>query len=208
MITFSKEEINKSVKEVQQYYQNNIQGTIVKHSVLGDIQFSAKGFKETRHFIAPYYMPILLKIKEIIKTGNTNGILAPITKNRIDKAIGFYYIHNKILYGEQELNLTINIKEDELGHKYYMFHFTKMQESHILDRGLSTEVNISDGSYMANYSIIEDEEKVKSLEPKIGDIFWLGDTIKIEVVDIIEQDNTKSMFKSLTEKLEKLNKEI
>ena len=195
MITFTKEEINKTPKEVQTWYKQNLQGKTVKHPKIGDIIFYASGFDETRHFIAPYYMPILFKIKDIIIQSSTNGKIVATNHLRNDGAVGFIYLYNKIQYDEKILQLNINILVSKDEQKYYMFGFTnKMRESRNLDPGMFANANLSGGSISTSNNIITyNEENVNPnpKNPKIGDVFWLGDSMRIEVIDIKESPAQK-----------------
>lgn len=203
MITFTKEEINKTPKQVQTWYKQNLQGKIVKHPKIGNIIFYASGYDETRHWIAPYYMPIILKIKDIIIQSTTNGKIVPPKHPRTDGALGFIYLYNKIKYDEKILNLNINILVAKNEQKYYMFGFTKrIEESQNLDPGMFADANLSGGSILTSNNIItyfNENVKPDPENPKIGDVFWLGDSIRIEVVDVLEPKETK---------IQKLNKKL
>ena len=82
MIIFTEDEINKTHKEVQDFYKKNLANHIVTHPVLGDIIIYNAQYGETRNKVPNKYLPILYKLIEIIETSNTNGILSTDKNNK------------------------------------------------------------------------------------------------------------------------------
>lgn len=188
MIIFKEIEINKTPKEVQEFYKKNLANHIVYHPVIGDIVIYNTQYGETRNKVPVKYLPILYKLPEIIETSNTNGVLAPDKNGKhshIKNLKGFYYLYNKIQYGEEFLNLTLNIMVLSNEQKYYMFSFKKIKESQKPISIMFIDMNLSGRGMTLNNIINENNKNVNPIkETKIGDVFWLGDSMKIEVVGI------------------------
>ena len=112
------------------YYQNNLQGKIVHHPVLGDIYLGKKGRKETSYRSNPKYLAVLCFIDKIIETGYSNGqperLNHPRTK---DKIFAFYSIYNEIVFDGKSLGITVVIAEELDGKKYYMFRTYTQNEN-------------------------------------------------------------------------------
>ena len=184
MIEIPTEEL-KSVKEVQSWYKQNLANTVVNHPILGDIIIFNRSFNETRNKIPDKYICVLLRLKELLQTGTTNGKLVKPNKPREDGALGFYYLYNKLALEEQILSIRMDILVAKDHKKYYLLQFTK-NESHDLDFCMSI-TGLSERSIMTSNNIITyNEEKVNlnSEDVKVGDVFWLGDFMRIEVVEI------------------------
>lgn len=198
MIIFKEIEINKTPKEVQEFYKKNLANHIVNHPVIGDIVIYNTQYGETRNKVPVKYLPILYKLPEIIETSNTNGVLAPDNNGKhshIKNLKGFYYLYNKIQYGEELLNLTLNIMVLSNEQKYYMFSFKKIKESQKPISIMFIDMNLSGRGMTLNNIINENNKNVNPIkETKIGDVFWLGDSMKIEVVGIKKHRKDNFMF--------------
>ena len=178
-------EINKPPKEVQQWYKQNLANTIVNHPKIGEIIIYNKSFNETRHLIPDKYLCVLYHLKELLETSTTNGQIVPPDKPREDGAIGFYYLYNKIQLSGEILSIRMDIFVAKDHKKYYVLQFTK-NESHNLDFCMSIS-GLSERSIMTSNNIINENEKnVKPNpdNPKVGDVFWLGDSMRVEVIEI------------------------
>lgn len=106
-----------------------------------------------------------------------------------------FLIFNKIQYGEEFLNLTLNIMVLSNEQKYYMFSFKKIKESQKPISIMFIDMNLSGRGMTLNNIINENNKNVNPIkETKIGDVFWLGDSMKIEVVGIKKHRKDNFMF--------------
>lgn len=186
MIKCTEKELNTPLKDIQVWYKQNLANTIVIHPQLGEIKIFNASFNETRNKIPDKYLCILIHLKKLLETSTTNAQLVLPNKQRKDGAIGFYYLYNKIKLPTELLAIRMDVLVAKDYKKYYLLQFTK-NESYNLDSCMSID-GLSERSIITStYSITEDEEKVKSPDPenpKVGDVFWLGDNMRIEVIAI------------------------
>lgn len=195
MIEFTEKDLSLDVKEVQALYKQHLAGTTVIHPVIGEINITGTAFKETRHFIGKKYICIILKIKEIIETAKTDGILKPPNKFRKDNANGFYYLTNTIKTPDKIIGIFITILVDNQGNRYYMFTFNdKKEESYNPCRG-SIESKFDGGIIAPTHIIHENESFVKC-----GDTLHLGDCIILTIKEILKP--------SINSTIHELNKEF
>ena len=200
MIKFTQDEINKNHKEVQDFYKKNLANKIVKHPIIGDIIIYNAQFGETRHWVPSKYLPILFKLPEILKTATTNGKLA-LDKGKhsyIKNLKGFYYLYNDVLFGNESLNLKLDIMVLSNEQKYYMFSFSKNEDQK--PDSIMSETDLSGRGMVSNNIITESQQKGNPDNPKVGDVFWLGDSMRIEVIEI--KPDIKELNNKLKEYLE------
>ena len=107
------------------FYQKNLQGKTVNHSILGNIYLGAKGRKETRFRSNSKYLAVICVIDKIIETGYSNGHPEQLDHTRSDDIQNFYSIFNEVTFGDKSLGITVIIAEDSLNKKYYMFRSYK-----------------------------------------------------------------------------------
>ena len=183
-MTISREDYKKYKQtDVRKFYKSNLQGKDVVNPVLGKIIFSQRGLGETIHRTPRKLLPFVCILKPLVETGKCDGNLEPLYKQRKDRITGFYHIKNSINLSFISLFIDILIGEDQDGKKYYMF---KKDPQGYLGECFHSQR----GPSGSNYILTEKEENVKGeIEKdfenvKIGDIFWIGDCIKLEVVDV------------------------
>ena len=111
------------------YYQNNLQGKVVIHPVLGEIHLGKKGRRETGYRVDKKYLAIICFIDKIIATGYSDGQPEKMQHPRTDGIKNFYPIYNEILFDGRVLGVTVIIAEDNLGRKYYMYRTYTQNES-------------------------------------------------------------------------------
>ena len=196
MIKISKQEYKKLKSiNVKQFYKQNLQGKEIINPVLGKILFTQKGLGETIHRTKRNLHPFICVLKDVVETGTCDGKLEKLYKPRKDRITGFYHIKNQIQLSFVIVNINVLIAQDQDGNKYYMFKKDpqgNLGEDKSSQRGPSGSINIV--TYF-NENVKPDPEN-----PKIGDVFWLGDCIRIEVVDILKPEETK--IQTLNKKLD------
>ena len=156
------------------YYQNNLQGKIVHHPVLGDIHLGKKGRKETLFRCRGQYLAVLCFIDKIIETGYSNGQPEDLEHSRNDDIYQFFRIYNTVIFNGKLLGVNVLIGEDFQGKKYYMFK----TEDYSLDEKIEInpslnrkEANRPKPSQEAYNLIIKNKNKnVKSIVTKSKDI--------------------------------------
>lgn len=112
------------------YYQQNLQGKIVKNPVLGDIHLGQKGRKETGFRSNSKYLAVICFIDKIIETGYSNGQPEDPDHERSKGTISaFYRVYNEVVFDGKALGITVIIAEDNKGKKYYMFRAYTQNES-------------------------------------------------------------------------------
>lgn len=181
--------------DVKQFYKHNLQGHEIINPILGKILFTQRGLGETLHRVKRNLRPFICLLKEIVETGSCNGILEPLYKPRKDRITGFYHIKNQIKLSFITVAVDVLIAQDQDGNKYYMFKKDpqgNLGEVLTSQRGPSESINIITYKY-------ENVKDVELQNVNIGDVFWLGDCMRIEVIDIKQPEQTK---------IQKLNKQL
>ena len=195
MINISKQQYKKLKNiDVKSFYKNNLQGKFISNPTLGQINFTQLGLGETIHRTKRNLRPFICLLKDIVETGTCDGKLEKLYKPRKDRITGFYHIKNTIKLSFIKVAIDVLIAQDQDGNKYYMFKKDPqgyLGEDKSSQRGPSGSINII--TYF-NENVKPDPEN-----PKIGDVFWLGDCIRIEVVNILKPEETK---------IQKLNKKL
>lgn len=167
------------------YCQQNLQGKIVKHPILGDILLNRKGRVET-YFRSPKpYLAIICFIDKIIETGYCNGVPEDLEYKRSSGTIfQFYRIHNVVTYDNKEVSVSVLIAEDIKGKKYYMFKADQVQENLMSnEQEFNNEPNrlhqvtniITESNKSFKYLEQYDLKKIKNLNEQINSIIETTD---------------------------------
>ena len=179
MIKITKQSwINFKNTDVKKFYKQNLQGKLITNPVLGKIIFSQKGLGETIHRVKRKYHPFICVLRELVETGQCDGVLEDLYYPRNDRIVGFYHIKNSIKLAHIIFDVDVLIALDQHGNKYHMF---KKDPQGNLGEGLTSQR----GPSGSNYNITQNSEFVK------GECFNIGDCIKIVVRDtnIMESNN-------------------
>ncbi|MGE5147404.1 MAG: hypothetical protein ACM3N5_11680, partial [Candidatus Eiseniibacteriota bacterium] len=106
----------KALRKAAREAYRKLQGSgPVKHSALGDVQFTRVGWKEIEHTSAdPRKLQIVPALREIIE--NAKYIRrAEVTKPRSDNIVAFHWVEADVVLDGQRLRVGINIAEDNRG---------------------------------------------------------------------------------------------
>lgn len=167
------------------YYKKNIQGKILFHPVLGEIQFTGSGIKKTRGASADLRkLKSLPALINLIKTATIEGS-ADIYKPRKDNFNKFYYLRNKICIEGAIFEHQIIIGQNDFGNRYYDINDIKIGSltlARLQNQGVNEPINsISDSN--RNFNPTE-QEKITDLQLKLEKVLPEGCKIlSIEKID-------------------------
>lgn len=120
-------------KSAINYYKKNIQGQIVEHPMLGEIQFTNTGIKKTKSTSGDIRkLQIFPKLLEILETSILEGQKSSYKMN--SKFYKYYYLTKHIYLAGVPFGIRITVGEDVNGKKYYNLNDIKYDPPKLTDR--------------------------------------------------------------------------
>lgn len=121
-IVVEQEEIdNFDIQQVKHYFQKNIQQQEVFNSILQDtIKIVGKTWTETQSHIGknPFFL-LFQQLDYILQTATGDNVLVKNTKERKDEIIGWYYLYNTALFGQNLIQIKLDIANTKNNKKVY-----------------------------------------------------------------------------------------
>ncbi len=140
------EELRKIAREEYR----KLQGQVVKRNDLGEIKFDREGWDKITHKGADARkFQLIPKLKEIIRTAEYINKTEPKTQKHIDNnVIAFHWLENNVKLGDENLRVGIQIKEDNMGNKFYSLNQDMLDwdKKYPLNRAADQERNLGDNN--------------------------------------------------------------
>ena len=195
-IVVEQEEIDKfDIKDVKNYFKNNLQQTKVYNRYLKDyIQIIGKTWSKTENKIKTDAFFLLFKqLDFILETAYTNAQVVQNNKNRDDDIKGWYYLYNTVLFGQDLIKVKLDVAISQIGNKIY--YIRKPKEETLSGVPLS-EINHPhvNRNRVSNNSIIENEEKANPYNLIPGKEYDLTPYFHITLLE----SNKKELSETLT----------
>lgn len=121
-VIVEQEEIdNFNIQEVKKYFQQNIQQQeIFNHSLQDTIKIVGKTWTETQSHIGKKPFFLLFKhLDYILETAQGDNKLINNTKIRTDGILGWYYLYNTALFGQNLIQIKLDIANTKDNKKVY-----------------------------------------------------------------------------------------
>lgn len=102
------------------WYKQNLQGTSVNRSEIGDIRFSGKGWNKVKRGIKGDSLKakIIPAIRDVIAHGKYHGRTG-LNKSRTDDIVAFHYFTADVSIGDDIIPVGVNVGEDVYGNLFY-----------------------------------------------------------------------------------------
>ena len=169
--------------EVKKYFQKNIQQQNLYNYCLKDyIKIVGKTFTETQSHKGKTPLFLLFKqLDYLIMTAEGENRMVSNTKQRKDNTIGWYYLFNTALFGQNLLRIKLDIAQSQDGKKVY-FISDKTETASVTPSSIEEYCHVG-RTTVSNNIITETKENVNPLSLKVGETIDLTPFFHITVLD-------------------------
>lgn len=192
-IVIEQEEIdNFDIGEVKHYFQQKVQRQSIFNDSLQDvIDIVGKTWTETQSHIgkSPFFL-LFKQLDYILATAKGDNKIVNNTKYRKDNIIGWYYLFNTVLFGQNLIQIKLDIAQTKDNKKVYF-----LREEAISSSPSNVQEHCHVGRDIASNNIIqEDEQKVNPYNLIPGKEYDLTPYFHITLLESNKNELSESLF--------------
>jgi len=157
---------NFNINDVKQYFKQNIQQQSIYVNCLQDfVDIVGKTWTETQSHIAKVPFFLLFKhLDYILMTSKCNNTLTKNNKNRTDGIQGWYYLYNDALFGQNLIQIKLDVAQMYNNKKLYFLRQPKKE----ITSGTPSNESCHVGRNIISNNIIEQNEQDVNSRLQIG----------------------------------------